>query len=116
MIFPELRQIVSPSLEPPALPADPQDCAVEFHALIGPRGAAGGEAFAFSVVTPIHLLRLGPTWGRGCLVVERFEWEPVVRAIAELLVKCARPTWEEVVADLDRELRWQPGVPPVPGE
>jgi len=116
MVLPELRQILSPTLEPPALPADPRDCAVDFHALIGPRGGAGAEAFAFTVATPAHLLRLGPTWGRGYLVVESFDWEPVVRAIAELLVKCARPSWEEVVADLNRELRWQPGDRQAPPE
>ncbi len=115
MIYPEMRHIHSPTLEPPALPPDPDDCAVEFHALIGPRGAAGAEEFAFRVVTPRYLLRMGPTWGRGYLIVERFEWEGVVRALAELLVQSARPTWEEIVMDLNRELRWQPSDRQTPG-
>ena len=112
MIFPELRNIVSPDLEPPALPPDPADCAIPFHALIGPRGSEQAEAFVFLVVTPTSLRRLAePAWGRGYLIVETFEWAPVIKAIAQLLVQCARPTWEEVLRELDRELRWQPDYP-----
>jgi hypothetical protein len=108
MVSPELRHIVSPDLEPPALPAVPADCAVHFQAVIGPRGGEGAEAFAFIVATPAYLQRMpGPTWGRGHLIVPEFDWTVVVQAIAQLLARCARPTWDEVAAQLDRELHRQ---------
>lgn len=111
MVNPELRDIVA-AIEPPALPADPADCAVPFQLRIGPRDAESAESFSLLVVTPLALARAAldaPVWGRGHLVVPIFDWNLVVRAIAELLARCSRPTWEEVVADLTRELRWDPG-------
>jgi hypothetical protein len=109
MIYPQLLQIVSQDLQPPALPADPVDCEVAFHAIIGPReGEGSAESFGFTVTTPAHLGRtLGHTWGRGYLIVESFDWEIVVRAIAQLLAQCARPTWPEVAYELNKELHWE---------
>ncbi|HEU4828668.1 MAG TPA: Imm8 family immunity protein [Gemmatimonadales bacterium] len=107
MIFPELRDIQSPDLVPPALPADPADCAVRFQALIGPRGEGPSEAFSFLVVTPGYLRRAGPLWGRGHLMMDSFDWRTVVEAIALLMAQCARPTWEEVATELDKQLRWE---------
>ena len=107
MIVPELRDIQSPDLVPPALPADPADCAVRFQALIGPRGEGTPEAFSFLVITPGYLKRAGPLWGRGHLFVDSFDWRTVVEAMALLMAHCARPTWEEVTAELDKQLRWE---------
>ena len=105
MIQPELRHIASGDLEPPALPENPGDCSVQFRALIGPRGVEGVEPFSFTVVTAAHLARtLGHTWGRGYLIVDTFDWNIVVRAVAQLLAQCAAPSWEEAVLLLDREL------------
>ena len=105
MVNPELRSIHSPDLEPPALPPNPEDCEVGFEAVIGPRGAEGEEAFRFLVVTPASFRRMhGATWGRGRLVVERFDWKIVVAAVAELLFSCSRPTWEESLEELRHEL------------
>lgn len=107
MVFPELRDILCPDLVPPALPADPTDCAVSFQALIGPRGAEGSDAFSFTVVTPSRLLHSADArWGRGYLIVGRFDWDVVVEAVARLLAYCGRPTWEEVVQQLNHELQW----------
>lgn len=107
MIYPELRHIVS-DLVPPALPADPTDCAVRFQAWIGPLGGAGEEAFAFTVATPAYLVReLGPCWGRGYLLIEAFEWSVMGQALARLLAHCARPSWDEVTAELNKELHWE---------
>lgn len=105
MIFPELRSIHSPDLEPPQLPPNPADCEVAFEAIIGPKGSPGEEAFRFLVVTPASFRRVpGATWGRGRLVVEAFDWQVVVTAVAELLFRCARPTWAEALAELTHEL------------
>jgi Immunity protein 8 len=108
VVYPELRHLLSPDLAPPTLPKDPADCAVPFQALIGPRGQEGSEAFAFTAVTPAYLQRsVGPTWGRGYLVLDVFSWEIVTHALALLLAHCARPTWEEVTGQLSRELHWE---------
>ena len=109
MIHPELRHIESPQLEPPNLPEDPFDCEVLFRAVVGPKDGEGAETFVFSVITPTRLAQIpDPMWGKGRLIVTRFDWAPVVRAVAELLVECAAPTWNEVVAQLDLSLRWVP--------
>lgn len=107
MIHPELRGIESQDLTPPALPDDPAVCAVRFDAAIGPREepAVPSESYGFIVVTPAALRQLdAPTWGRGLLIVDRFEWASVVQAVAELLTRCARPTWSEARDELRREL------------
>jgi hypothetical protein len=106
MVYPELRSILSPDLEPPTLPADPQDCSVEFRLQIGPRGGGDVEAYSFTVVTPAHLRRsTGPVWARGYLIIDVFDWHAVVLAVAQLLAECARPSWTEAVAELGRQLR-----------
>lgn len=105
MIQPELRRIDSGDLEPPALPPDPADCAVRFTALIGAKGSAEEDLFVFTVTTPTYLGRtLGHTWGRGYLILDVFDWQIIVRAVAQLLAQCAAPTWREVVSELNREL------------
>jgi hypothetical protein len=110
MVHPELRHIRSLDLEPPALPPDPRDCAVRFQVLIGPQGGPESESFAFTAVTPGHLARVaGGRWGRGSLMLAAFDWASVSRAIAQLLVSSARPTWDEVATELNRVLDWQIG-------
>lgn len=105
MIQPELRGIDSGDLEPPELPPDPADCAVRFTTLIGAKDGEEAEVFVFTVTTPAYLGRtLGHTWGRGYLILDVFDWQIIVRAVAQLLAQCSAPTWREVVAELDREL------------
>jgi hypothetical protein len=111
MIYPELRQIRSLDLDPPALPADPRACAVRFEVIIGPRGGPEREAYAFTVVTPGALEHLdGGQWGRSCLLLPVFDWDLVKQALAQLLATCARSSWDEVATELSRELRWQLGT------
>jgi hypothetical protein len=106
MLYPEIRSIASPDLEPPALPADPSNCAISFRAFIGPKDGGAATAYDFTVVTPTYLARaLGHTWGRGFLIVDIFDWTVVVRALAQLLAQCSAPTWDGVLLELDRELR-----------
>jgi hypothetical protein len=108
MIYPEIRRIHSPDLEPPHLPKDPSDCEILFQLVIGPKDGEGEEAFNFVVITPAHFARGSEArWGRGKLIVPAFEWSVLAQAIAKLLAQCARPTWGEVVAELNKELFWQ---------
>jgi hypothetical protein len=105
MVYPELKNIDCPDLQPPDLPEDPSDCAVYFRTLVGPKDDVREAWFAFNVVTPSWLRRSAdPTWGRGKLIVREFEWSAVAQAIAGLLARSARPTWPEVLEALDREL------------
>jgi hypothetical protein len=106
MIYPEIRNIHSPDLEPPNLPEDPTDCEVSFQVLVGPKDGEGEEVFNFTVVTPIRLAQsVEPQWGRGKLVVLKFDWQVVAQAIAKLFAHCGRPTWKEIVEELNRQLR-----------
>ena len=108
MIYPEIRHIHSSNLEPPNLPDDPTDCEIAFQAFIGPNGGEAEEAFNFSVITPARLAREPePRWGRGALVIPAFDWTAVVQAVAKFLASCARPTWDEVAIELNKELRWE---------
>lgn len=111
MVYPELRQIDSPDLLPPAMPSDPVDCAVRLRIVVGPLGApeVESEAFVFTAVTPAHLAHIaGATWGRGLVCLPVFAWNDLGQAIAELLARVSRPSWSEVVAELTKELQWVP--------
>lgn len=108
MICPEIRRIHSPDLAPPDLPQDPSDCEIFFQVFIGPKDGDGEECFNFTVVTGARFARGSEArWGRGKLLVSVFEWSAVAQAIAKLLAQCARPSWGEVVAELNKELLWQ---------
>lgn len=108
MVYPEIRQIHSPDLEPPNLPADPSDCEICFQVVIGPRSGEGEEAFNFTVATAARFARASEAqWGRGKLIVPVFEWPVLAQGVAKLLARCARPTWGEVVAELNKELLWE---------
>ena len=115
MIYPELRDIRSPDLLPPALPPDPATCVVRFEVLVGQARddesePEGGESFAFLAVTPAALAAGGrPLWGRAYLILPSFSWEVLGQSLAELLARAARPTWAEVVTALSTELHWVPG-------
>src|ERR1043166_4055154 len=109
MIYPEIRHIHSPNLDPPNLPEDPADCEITFRALIGPKDGEGEEAFDFSVVTGARVAAMAEgRWGRGKFLLGMLELSAVIHAVAKLLAQCARSTWGEVVAELNKELLWRP--------
>lgn len=108
MITPQLKTLMSPELDRPALPDDPENCEVLLEATIGPDSSDAAEIFAFSVVTPAALS--GETrfrWGRGLLIVPTFSWETVDHALARLLAHCSRPSWAEVAQQLNQNLHWE---------
>lgn len=109
MPLPVLKSLLSVDLDRSALPADPADCAVLVHAEIGPPGeGTGADGFDFIVATPGRVLDgPGARWGRGTLVVDRFSWEIVERAVRQLLMHADRPTWAESAAELAKEMHWE---------
>ena len=108
MIRPILRYLHSPDLVEPNLPSDPSNCIVLVQALIGPDNGPGEESFDFCVVTPTHLAEgNGPQWGRGLLIVKSFDWSVVREMIEKRLLSAARDTWQNVGAELNKELLWE---------
>jgi hypothetical protein len=107
MIAPLLKALTSPDLQEPTLPADPTDCEVLVELAVGPP-EGGQEVFSLTVVTPAALARVAlPRWGRGKLIVSRFDWAEVRRAVERLLSHAARDTWHDVAVELNKELGWE---------
>ena len=108
MIVPTVKGLSSPNLARPAIPPDPEDCAVLCEAEIGEKDGRGADLFHFTVATPRFLLREGGvTWGRGYLIVDQFSWSAVDRALEKLCLHAWRPTWPESAAALAKELHWE---------
>ena len=109
MPLPVLRSLSSYEFDRPALPPDPDDCAVLVHAEIGTADAAKGtDLFRFTVATPSRILDgSGVRWGRGTLIVDRFSWEAVENAVRRLLMHADRPTWKESAIELGKEMHWE---------
>src|SRR5688572_32151486 len=57
MIWPEIRRISSPDLEPPNLPKNPADCEILFQLFVGPKDDEGEEAVSFTVMTAARLAK-----------------------------------------------------------
>jgi hypothetical protein len=105
---PELKGLYSTELDRPAIPADPEDCSVVCDAEIGAEDQTGADLFHFTVITRKRIAKLsGTEWGRGYLIVDRFSWEEIDRALGKLLANCARSSWEEAAAQLNQELFWE---------
>ena len=108
MVVPKLKLLWSPELAEGAIPPDPLDCSVLLHAEIGPADTEGADSFAFAAVTPASLQReSAPVWGRGYLFLPEFSWPAVEQALEKLLMHAARPTWDQVATELNKELRWE---------
>ena len=99
---------MSSDLEEGALPPDPSNCSVILTATIGPKGGEGGDNFTFKAVTPLYLQEHpGARWGRGLLIVDSFSWATARRMLDRLIAHAARPSWQEVAAELNKELWWE---------
>lgn len=78
---------------------------------IGSDDGPGTESFLFYVCTPSKLSRIVQAkqyrWGRPLLVVQRFSWEVVERAVADLCAGIDRESWDEIVTYLTRFVEWE---------
>jgi hypothetical protein len=108
VMTPRIFALMSSDLAEGALPPDPSNCSVILTATIGPTDGNGGDNFDFEVVTPPYLQEHPAVrWGRGMLLVETFSWTTVRAMLDRLLAHAVRPTWNEVAAELNKELRWE---------
>jgi Immunity protein 8 len=108
MAIPVLHGLWSPDLERETLPPDETDCEVVVHADIGPSATGGSDSFTFVVITPNRLLHgEGARWGRGYLIVDRFSWSAVERAVTKLLMHADRRKWRDTAAQLSKEMHWE---------
>lgn len=94
------------------LPRNPDDCWILVYADIGMAGSEAVETFLFYVCTLARLSRIvqqeGFEFGRHLIILERFDWKMVERAIASICDASVGETWEEVAMKLgsygEREL------------
>ena len=106
-MVPELKAVHSPELEYGKLPQRPLECEVRMEAAIGAVGVEAADRFRFTVITHRALLKQEQhLWGRGYLVVSRFSWPEIERALDELLSAVSGPTWAHIAVRLNRQLIW----------
>jgi hypothetical protein len=108
VIDPEVISISSIDLDYGDLPPDPEECSVSIDVEIGPKGSNGGDRFSFEVVTPKYLFGVtGTRWGRGLLIVNKFDWQVVESFVAKLLRHSQGETWEDVAKEISKEMPWE---------
>jgi hypothetical protein len=91
-------------------PADPSSFALTVGATIGPAGGEGGDLFYFHIVTAAWLADNPPPKGfeflRG-LLVTRWDYETVRRAISDLCLRVEGRDWNEIAIKLSRSAHWE---------
>ncbi len=107
-MIPELKGLMSPDLIDDQRPPMPSNCRVLVEAEIGPSESDGSEIFSFEVCTPSALeADSRPTWLKGVLLVESFDWHSVEQAILQYLMQCSGDSWDEIARKLSRQLNWE---------
>jgi hypothetical protein len=109
-----LRRLHSPDADPLTefKPDDPESFSIFVQALVGPERAEGEESFDFTVTTASWLAQQpappkGFEFVRGILLVSRWDYDVVARAISDLCLHTERETWEEVATSLSRYGYWE---------
>jgi hypothetical protein len=112
----ELRGMYSPDVLEADLsawkPHDDECFALAIGAFIGPSDPPlGEELFTFTVCTSSwltsHVAPKGFEFLRGVILVSRWDFSTVERAIRDLCLGIQGETWEEVSQALDRYGRWE---------
>jgi len=91
-------------------PGDPERFSVAVAATVGPAGGEGGELFYFNVVTSAWLVEHPPPKGFEFvrdLLVTRWDYETVRRAISDLCFHTEGEDWSEIATKLSRHAHWE---------
>jgi hypothetical protein len=109
-----LRRLHSPDSDPleDFAPDDPESFSIFVQALVGPQDAEGEESFDFTITTASWLAEQpapekGFEFVHGVLLLSRWDYETVVRAISDLCRRTEGETWEEVGMSLSRYGHWE---------
>jgi hypothetical protein len=107
MIRPELRGVDSPDVPNMDLehyaPEDPEYVGIQVTARVGAQGEPGEELFSFAVCTPRwleteSLPQRGYLFGRAYLILPKYDYSTLVRAIQELLDETVNDLWDQTGA------------------
>jgi Immunity protein 8 len=91
-------------------PPEPECFSLAIAATIGPADAEGGELFYFDVLTPAWLEANPPPKGFEfvrAVVVNRWDYDTVHRAIADRCSHTEGTDWEEIATKLSRVAHWE---------
>ena len=92
-------------------PSDPQSFALAIGATVGPEGGEGGDLFYFTVCTPEWLRENGSQKGfaflHGHVLVDRWDYQLVERAIRDLCFRTEGAGWDEIATKLSRYGDWE---------
>jgi hypothetical protein len=92
-------------------PPEPDDVQIYVDAGIGADDRAGTDVFHFRIVTPAAVRRLlqsgGALWLDKCLVVERYDYGVIYRAISDLCEQASGESWEAVATQIGRYAQWE---------
>jgi hypothetical protein len=92
-------------------PSDPLNFGILVQAMIGPADAEGEESFDFMLVTPQWITRELQTrdalWGRSILVISRYAYETLERAVLALCNRAEGEDWSQVANILNRSMTWE---------
>jgi Immunity protein 8 len=108
-----LRRLHSPDADPLSefAPHDPEAFSILVQALVGPSDGEGEESFDFLVCTPRWLaaqeFEKGFVWPRSHLLLQRWDYTVVERAIGDVIVHAEGPDWPSVAAQIGRYGGWE---------
>lgn len=92
-------------------PSDPDSFVLAVAAHVGPVGEEGDELFYFTICTPRWLLEhpaeKGFLFPRHYLLVNRWEYPVVLRAIRDVCHHAEGKTWDEVAKKVARYGHWE---------
>ena len=108
-----LRYLHSPDLSDleHAAPPDPENFCILLQAMIGPEDGKGEESFDFLLCTPKWLMDdLGAKahlWGRHYLLVPRYDFASILKAVTTLCSDVEAPDWKSTAAIISRYGKWE---------
>jgi Immunity protein 8 len=109
----DLRRLHSPDADALSAyaPEDPEAFGLLVQALVGPSDGEGEESFDFTVCTPRWLdaqtFEQGFAWPRHHLLVKRWDYALVERAIRDVVTQAEGSDWASVAAQIALYGGWE---------